>query len=325
MKFLFLNTFLIFASFVIIYYRMEIATKFNILDLPDNKRKIHLNPIPLLGGIIILFFTIPNLFYLFYTFEISFKLLVILLILYSAFFLIGIYDDKYLLSPLKKTITIIFLLLILLPIDQSLLINKFIFKDIQKVIFLNEGGLFFTVLSIYFLFNFLNFSDGVNGVAISLCIFWSLVFLVKNNELSYLLISTLISLIFVLFFNLKNKIFLGNSGISLLSIIFSSFFIINYNMNAQVKCDEILLLMFIPGIDSIRVSLQRVYKGQSPLVADNTHLHHLLLNFINMRYIFLIYVLISALPFLLTLFLSTIISLIISFLFYLSIFFTINR
>ena len=96
-------------------------------------------------------------------------------------------------------------------------------------------------------------------------------------------------------------------------------------MNAQVKCDEILLLMFIPGIDSIRVSLQRVYKGQSPLVADNTHLHHLLLNFINMRYIFLIYVLISALPFLLTLFLSTIISLIISFLFYLSIFFTINR
>ena len=325
MKFLFLNTFLIFFSLVIIYYRMEIATKFNIIDHPDNKRKIHKTAVPLLGGIIILIFIIPNLFYLLYASEVGFKLFFILLILYSAFFLIGIYDDKYLLSPLKKTITIIFLLLILLPIDQNLVINKFIFKDIQKIIFLNEGGLFFTVLSIYFLFNFLNFSDGVNGVAISLCIFWSLIFLMKNNELNYLIISTLISLTFVLFFNLKNKVFLGNSGISLLSIIFASFFILNYKIDAQVKCDEILLLMFIPGIDSIRVSLQRMCQGQSPFIADNTHLHHLLLNFFNMRYIFLIYVLISALPFLLTFFLSTIISLVISFVFYLYLFFIINK
>ena len=325
MKFLFLNTFLIFFSLVIIYYRMEIATKFNIIDHPDNKRKIHKTAVPLLGGIIILIFIIPNLFYLLYASEVGFKLFFILLILYSGFFLIGIYDDKYLLSPLKKTITIIFLLLILLPIDQNLVINKFIFKDIQKIIFLNEGGLFFTVLSIYFLFNFLNFSDGVNGVAISLCIFWSLIFLMKNNELNYLIISTLISLTFVLFFNLKNKVFLGNSGISLLSIIFASFFILNYKIDAQVKCDEILLLMFIPGIDSIRVSLQRMCQGQSPFIADNTHLHHLLLNFFNMRYIFLIYVLISALPFLLTFFLSTIISLVISFVFYLYLFFIINK
>ena len=325
MKFLFLNTFLIFFSLVIIYYRMEIATKFNIIDHPDNKRKIHKTAVPLLGGIIILIFIIPNLFYLLYASEVGFKLFFILLILYSAFFLIGIYDDKYLLSPLKKTITIIFLLLILLPIDQNLVINKFIFKDIQKIIFLNEGGLFFTVLSIYFLFNFLNFSDGVNGVAISLCIFWSLIFLMKNNELNYLIVSTLISLTFVLFFNLKNKVFLGNSGISLLSIIFASFFILNYKIDAQVKCDEILLLMFIPGIDSIRVSLQRMCQGQSPFIADNTHLHHLLLNFFNMRYIFLIYVLISALPFLLTFFLSTIISLVISFVFYLYLFFIINK
>ena len=53
MKFLFLNTFLIFCSLIVIYYRLEIATKLKILDYPDNKRKIHTNPIPLLGGCII--------------------------------------------------------------------------------------------------------------------------------------------------------------------------------------------------------------------------------------------------------------------------------
>ena len=107
MKFLFLNTFLIICSLIVIYFRLQIASKFKILDHPDNKRKIHTTPVPLLGGCIIFFLTIVNLFYLTNISEISFKLFLILSILYFSFFLIGIYDDKYLLSPLKKTIIII--------------------------------------------------------------------------------------------------------------------------------------------------------------------------------------------------------------------------
>jgi|TARA_B110000238_G_C16091169_1_gene423883 UDP-GlcNAc:undecaprenyl-phosphate GlcNAc-1-phosphate transferase len=325
MKFLFLNTFLIFCSLIVIYYRLEIATKLKILDYPDNKRKIHTSPIPLLGGCIIFFFTITNLFYLTYISEISFKLSAVLTILYSSFFLIGIYDDKYLLSPLKKTIIIIFILLIFLPLDQNLIINEFVFKDFEKIIFLNQGGLFFTLLSIYFLFNFLNFADGINGVAISLCIFWSIIFLVKSNELNYFMLSMIISLAFVLFFNIKNKIFLGNNGSSVLSIIFGSYFVYTYNIEGQIKCDEIFLLMFIPGIDSIRVSLQRIYKQQSPFKGDKIHLHHLLLKFINMKYIFLIYITISAIPFMLTYIMSTVFSLIISFALYFTLFFITNK
>tara|TARA_B110000003_G_scaffold275873_1_gene319870 strand:+ start:2188 stop:3165 length:978 start_codon:yes stop_codon:yes gene_type:complete len=325
MKFLFLNTFLIICSSIVIYYRLEIATKFKILDYPDNKRKIHTTPTPLLGGCIIFLFAISNLFYATYASEISLKLFLILSILYSSFFLIGIYDDRYLLSPLKKTVIIIFLLLIFLPLDQSLMINEFTFKDIEKIIFLNQGGLFFTLLSIYFLFNFLNFADGINGVAISICIFWCIIFLVKSNEINFFIISIIISLIFVLFFNIKNKLFLGNNGSSVLSIIFGSYFIFSYNIDGQIKCDEIFLLMFIPGIDSIRVSLQRLYKQQSPFEADKNHLHHLLLKFIKMKYIFLIYALISAVPFMLTYLMSTIFSLVISLIFYMSIFFATNK
>ena len=325
MIFLFLNIFLTFLSLLIIYYRHQIAGKFKILDHPDKDRKIHQSPIPLLGGVIVFLFTITNLFYSVYISEISLKLFLTLITLFSSFFLIGIYDDKYLLSPLKKTITIIFLLLIFLPLDQNLIINEFMFKDIRNIILLNEGGLFFTLLSIYFLFNFLNFTDGVNGVAISLCLFWAFVFLFNTNEISYFLYSIIISLTVVLIFNLQNKIFLGNNGSSLLSIIFSSFFILSYNIEGQIKCDEIFLLMFVPGLDSIRVSLQRIYRKQSPFDADKTHLHHLLFKFIKMKYIFLVYLAITAVPFLLTFFLTTVISLIISFVFYFSLFFVLNR
>tara|TARA_B110001450_G_C17573023_1_gene461582 strand:+ start:39 stop:1016 length:978 start_codon:yes stop_codon:yes gene_type:complete len=325
MIFLILNTLLIIFSLAVIHYRFQIANKLKLIDHPDNERKIHISPMPLLGGTIIYFFAILNLFYSFYISEISLKLSLILFILFSSFFLIGIYDDKYFLSPLKKTIIIIFLLLILLPLDQSLIINKFIFKDLKQVIALNQAGIFFTVLSIYFLFNFLNFTDGINGVAISLCIFWSIIFLINSSEVNYFLVSITISLFLVLFFNILNKIFLGNSGSSLLSIIFSSFFILNYNKGGQIKCDEIFLLMFIPGIDSIRISLQRLYRNQSPFIADKMHLHHLLLKVFNIKYIFLIYFLISAVPYLLTQFISTFFALIISFVFYCILFLKFNK
>ncbi len=139
------------------------------------------------------------------------------------------------------------------------------------------------------------------------------------------LYSIIISLIFVLFFNLQNKIFLGNSGASLLSMIFGSFFILDYNTNGQINCDEIFLLMFIPGLDAIRVSLQRILRNQSPYLPDRTHLHHLLINIFDIKYIFLIYVTISAIPYLMSLFLSTIISLFISFIIYFSLFFKLNK
>ena len=135
----------------------------------------------------------------------------------------------------------------------------------------------------------------------------------------------IISLAFVLFFNIKNKIFLGNNGSSVLSIIFGSYFVYTYNIEGQIKCDEIFLLMFIPGIDSIRVSLQRIYKQQSPFKGDKIHLHHLLLKFINMKYIFLIYITISAIPFMLTYIMSTVFSLIISFALYFTLFFITNK
>ena len=74
MIFLFLNIFLTFLSLLIIYYRHQVAGNFKILDHPDKDRKIHQNPIPLLGGVIVFLFTITNLFYSVYISEISLKL-----------------------------------------------------------------------------------------------------------------------------------------------------------------------------------------------------------------------------------------------------------
>ena len=37
-------------------------------------------------------------------------------------------------------------------------------------------------------------------------------------------------------------------------------------------------LLLLPGIDLIRLTLVRLYKGKNPFYGDRDHLHHLLLN-----------------------------------------------
>ena len=184
-----------------------------------------------------------------------------------------------------------------LRLENDFIVRNLLFKNFEKNINLNEAGIFFTVLSLYFFYNFLNFSDGANVITVSLCIFWTLIFIFFGNLNQLFLIIILIWLLFVLIFNLSEKLFIGNSGSSFLSILFGSLFILNYNFDYSIKCDEILLLMFIPAVDSIRVIIERIFKGYSPFKPDKTHLHHFMFTSFNAKVVFIPYILFASLPY----------------------------
>lgn len=272
-----------------------------IFDQPDNHRKIHAKAIPLLGGPIILFYVYSILIFLYFYSDLKFKLILILSLLYLVFFILGFLDDKNGISPLKKTFLIFSLLFVILPLDQNLLVKNLVFKDIKINILLNEGSIFFTIFCIYIFFNFLNFSDGVNGVALGISIYWVLIFLIFGKFNNLFLISFLICIFIIFIYNLKNDLFLGNSGSSVLSSIFASLFILEYNYYSTFYCDEILLLMFLPAMDAARVSLERMMKGVSPFLPDKNHFHHLLMKKVSLNFVFLIYIFFSIIPFLLSL------------------------
>lgn len=272
-----------------------------IFDKPDNNRKIHTKPIPLLGGPIILIYVNSILLFLYFYSDLKFKLILILCLLYFIFFVLGFIDDKNGISPLKKTLIIFFLLFLILPLDQNLVVKNLIFKDIKINILLNEGSIFFTIFCIFFFFNLLNFADGVNGIALGISIYWVLIFLVFGKFNNLFLISFLICIFIVFVYNIKNDLFIGNSGSSILSSILASLFIIEYNFYNTFYCDEIFLLMFLPTIDAARISLERIAKKASPFLPDKNHFHHLLIKKINIKYVFIIYIIFSMIPFLLSL------------------------
>tara|TARA_B100001063_G_C16752446_1_gene551045 strand:- start:212 stop:1192 length:981 start_codon:yes stop_codon:yes gene_type:complete len=305
MIYLLLNIIILFFNILIVRNVKKIPYNMVIYDHPDNIRKIHTLPVPLLGGYIFFLSFIVNLIFFYKDLNFDLFLLISLLFLSSFFLILGLNDDRSSLTPSKKTIIILILLFLIIPFNEKLIVNSLIFKNFDYVINLNQANIFFTIFCIYFFFNLINFSDGANGITVSLGIFWLIIFIIFGSLNDYFLIFLLLSLILILVFNLQNKLFLGNSGSSVISVVFAALFIINYNVDYSIKCDEIFLLMFLPAIDTIRVTINRIIKNKSPFDPDKNHFHHLLLRRFSKDIIFLPYTLLSVLPFLLSSFINT--------------------
>ena len=297
-EYLFHFVFIIY-SLLIYKYRIKISTSLGIMDHPDNIRKSHFSPTSATGGFIIFPYIACALIYLSFLSFIKLKLLLIWLFLYLSFFLTGFMDDKIHLSAKSKTFILLFVLFITLPLDKSLIVHVLEFKDISYVIVLNQGALFFTIFFIYLFYNALNFSDGLNGISLTLCLYFIVIIVLANGELNIFFNAIIIGILIILIPNLFSKIFIGNSGISFLACILFLLFIDSYNKNL-ILFDEIMLIVFLPTVDAGRVTMERIINGKSPFESDKNHFHHLLTKYFNKNYVFLPYLCFALLPYLVT-------------------------
>ncbi len=275
---------IIFLTNLIFYLKLNfLAEKINIYDFPDKKRKIHKLKVPAIGGFIFIFniliyFLLDSLFFdEIYNLDTAYFIIFIILI-----FLLGAYDDKYNLNYKIKLIYFVIILALYLLFDNQQIVQTLRFSSSSTNISLGDFSLIFTILSIIIFMNAFNMYDGINGQSTlyTITIFSYLIFKEKFVILSCIIV---LSSAFFLFSNLKEKIFLGDGGSLSLSFIFSILIINYYNQSLDFACEEIFILMMMPGIDLIRLFVQRIYKRKNPLKADNTHMHHLLTKKFNLK------------------------------------------
>ena len=293
------HLFLIVYSILIYIFRIRISTKLGIIDIPDNNRKVHKIPISAAGGLILFPYITLSLIFLTFLSLIKIKILLIWIFLYVTFFFTGFIDDKIQLNAKSKTFILLFVLFVTLPLDKGLIISSLEFKNLDYVVLLNQGSLFFTIFCIYLFYNSLNFADGLNGISISLSIFFIVLLLNITNQINIFHYSILISLLILFIPNIFGKIFLGNSGISFISCVFSLLFIDAYN-NKDILFDEIMLIVFLPCVDAARVTVERIISGESPFKSDKNHFHHLLMKICHKKYVFIPYSIFAVMPYLIT-------------------------
>ena len=286
---------------IFIYFNInQLIKKFNIFDKP-NENKIHKKKISLIGGTILfanififaIYSKINSLNYFLHNKEfISFFIII------TGFYLVGLYDDRYKLSPLSRIILMSFILYISISINNSLQITNIDFSFIDNKLYLNELSIFLSIICILIFTYALNMFDGINLQSITYCtLIFFLFYLLFRFEIFYLII--IICLLFLFILNLKNKIFLGDSGIYILGAFISFVIISEYNkQSTKFFADDIFILMMIPGLDFIRLFFERISKGKNPFLGDKNHLHHLLIDKFGFFKSYLLIVILYVSPFL---------------------------
>tara|TARA_B110000211_G_scaffold228776_1_gene285552 strand:+ start:189 stop:1163 length:975 start_codon:yes stop_codon:yes gene_type:complete len=264
------NNYIIFNFFLtlIIFFCLKPISKIiNIFDKPD-KRKIHKNPIPAIGGIIIFFILLINLI-IFNNLEKEIFLLA------SLFMLIGIIDDAIKISANIRLIILSILSFLFLSYFKDFNIEFLHVENIGKIN-LNNYSIFFTVLSLLLFQNAMNMIDGINGLSGSIFLIIFIFIATKIGFSSFFILIIFVIIIFLIF-NIMNKIFMGDAGIYFLSIL-SGLIIIDMSNNNLIYSEEIFLLMMLPGIDMLRLFFLRIINKKNPFNPDKLHIHHMLFN-----------------------------------------------
>jgi UDP-GlcNAc:undecaprenyl-phosphate GlcNAc-1-phosphate transferase len=284
-------------SALICVYARPISIALGILDAPDGQRKIHPTITPLAGGLAI---GLPTLLALFYSALATDFLPLYLTIAVAglASLLLGLLDDRAHIRPIYRLALSLLLALAVLEVVPALLLSFLHFGFLDQVVFLEQFALVFTAVCIVGLQNAINMADGKNGVAIGMCLFWSLeLLLFAPDHLRPVLLALGAALLVTLAFNLRGRLFLGDSGSYALSFIIALLSIYVYDIAfTTLPADLVALWFLIPVTDCLRVMALRAVRGLSPFASDRSHLHHILYHRMPWRWGLLVYLGLAGMP-----------------------------
>ena len=281
-NFLLLIPFLLLNLIIFLFFD-RIKNFINLYDKPNEIRKIHSEPVANIGGIFFLINLVLILFLDLFTlawniespFFNSNNDYLSFYIGSFIFFLIGLYDDNYEIKSSTKLILFTITVLGLVIIDSDILLKYLKLSFLDQLIYLRDFSAYFTIICFLLYMNAFNMLDGINLQAGIYFNFILLILILSKSMLFIPLVLIICSVVF-LYLNSINKIFLGNSGSNLISFIICIFMIKSYNYE-YLEVEQIFLIMMIPGLDMLRLFILRIYRGKSPFLADDNHLHHLLL------------------------------------------------
>ena len=275
-------------SYLLIPHIIKVA-HYKGLYKPPEARDAHEEETPRLGGIAI--FSGLTFALLLWTPNQFFSHFQALLSAFLILFLVGVRDDIKAILPGKK------LLGQLLAAAIVVFKGNVFFKSFHGVLGIEQIPLWasyaFSVFTIILLINAFNLIDGINGLAGSVATLFSIsigIWLyLAGAEIEFLLAFALAgATLGFLAYNFRSKIFMGDTGSMLLGLVSAVLLIRFLEWNETLPKGNPLHiapapavavgLLILPLFDTLRVFVLRILRGKSPLQADRTHLHHLLLD-----------------------------------------------
>ena len=271
------------ASALMVEGMKKISTYLEIFDIPNEKRKIHDKPIPLLGGVgMFLSFLLGYMLF-------APKNTLMLSILISSFLilLLGIFDDFG--KKTKKTIPARYKFLVHVIIAGIVVFyGGLVLGEVTLFNLRLDFGIFSPYVTMFIIvgaINAINFIDGLDGLCAGISSIYFLTIAIIAMGLNLLggldVILSLIMLGATLGYLYHNfppaKIYQGDTGSTFLGLMISVIALIGFKTMTLTSLVIPLVVLFIPIIDTVLAICRRKLKGKSIGEADGEHIHHQLL------------------------------------------------
>ena len=275
------------VTFLAIPVVITVAERKKLYDEPD-ARKVHITPIPSLGGLGIfagfVFAFILSVSFAQYD-ELQYYVAAALVI-----FFLGIKDDILILSPIKKFIGQVMAAFIIIYKGGLQIRNMGGIMGIHELP--EMFSLVLTYLTVIVIINSFNLIDGVDGLAGSLGLMSTAImgaYFLHVGDIAYSILAFSLagSLVAFLIFNFQPaRIFMGDTGSLLIGLV-NAILVLRF-MSMATRPDVTMpmeaapaiafALLMIPLLDTLRVFSIRMFHRRSPFSPDRNHIHHLLLD-----------------------------------------------
>ncbi|MBE7062574.1 MAG: undecaprenyl/decaprenyl-phosphate alpha-N-acetylglucosaminyl 1-phosphate transferase [Clostridia bacterium] len=274
------------VSFIITFastpFVKQIAEKVDIVDKPDEARRVHKKPIPLLGGLAMFYGFIISVI-LFGPSDSNIRGMVLgaLVIL-----VVGIIDDARQLSAKVKLPFQILAAVILILHDVRIdVISVPGFISDSGVLHLGFWGIPLTLIWVVGVTNAVNLIDGLDGLAAGVssisCMSLLCISLIVGEYEVALITAALTGACFgFLPYNFNPaKIFMGDTGSTFLGFILASVSIMGlFKSYAVISVAVPFLVLGLPLFDTGFAILRRMKAGKPIMSPDREHLHHRVLD-----------------------------------------------
>lgn len=278
MNYLFLIAAATMISLAVIPIMVRLAPRLGMMDMPDENRKVHSNPIARVGGWgIIIGALVPVI-----TLTEMDTPVICYLIGSITLLVFGAMDDKQEMGHYTKFIGQ-FLAVIPMVYWGGLYVTEFPF--IGDFEFPKWFAQAFTVVAMIGVINAINHSDGLDGLAggealISLGAIALLAWISPGNELTITLaLAAIGGLVGFLRYNTHPAmVFMGDGGSQFLgfTVGFLAILLTQHSDNTLSK-SVVLLLLGLPVVDILIVLKKRAMSGSNIFLATSNHMHHRLL------------------------------------------------
>jgi UDP-N-acetylmuramyl pentapeptide phosphotransferase/UDP-N-acetylglucosamine-1-phosphate transferase len=291
-----------FITYMAIPIIITVAEWKKLFDVPDS-RKLHLTPVPSLGGLGIFAGVMMSLL-LSVPFRESPEFQYFTAAALVIFFL-GMKDDILVISPMKKLLGQFIAAFIVMQRGGVKIVSMHGFLGLQEIP--EAMSVTLTLFTIIVVVNSFNLIDGIDGLAATLGIITTTVFGIyffNSGELSYALLSFITTgslLGFLIFNHAPARIFMGDTGSLLLGMV-NAILVVHFIAGAGSVTAPVQLvaspamgfaILMVPLFDTLRVFSIRILNRRSPFSPDKNHIHHLLLD-LGLKHSSVTYILASA-------------------------------